>query len=142
MLELTVGEDVQTLQDGRNIWTKVHNIHKIEGDFEFVTLMTDSQVLKVTPQHPVFVKENGQNLVREAGIVAVGNALVQSDGCTEVVVNITRSYGSTKVIIETEHGSVLAGGIYARCMMSHELFEGKAWMARHIVDPDAFTSVV
>merc|ERR1711964_191570 len=143
MAELTVGDEVRTLDNSRSIWTKVLNIYKIDGDFEFVTLQTDSRSLTATREHPVYVRENGQDLRREAGFVALGDVLLQSSGGEEaagVVVNITKSREARKILIDTEHGSVLANGILAGTAKGNEILKWSGWAALNVSDPAAFTA--
>merc|ERR1712098_268022 len=131
MAELTVGDEVRTLDNSRSIWTKVLNIYKIDGDFEFVTLQTDSRSLTAPREHPVYVRENGQDLRREAGFVALGDVLLQSSGGEEaagVVVNITKSREARKILIDTEQGSVLANGILAGTAKGNEILKWSGWL--------------
>lgn len=133
MLTLAMDDEVLTLLNGRPFWTKVNNVHKLDGDFEFVTLWTNSQALTVTPQHPVFANGNGQSFfVRDAGSVSVGDALFLNDGGTEVVTNVTKSHGSAKAMVETEQGTVIANGIFVRCMMPNEFSNGSVEAVRAI----------
>jgi len=136
MCELSLEEEVRTAHLDATIWTKVKAIHTVEGDFDFVTLETSSWALKVTPEHPVFVHEGGQIVVREAGTIAVGDVLV-GDGCLEVVDRVIQSNGSAKIIVETEHGTVLANGVLARGMMPEEYVDGASLLARNVADLDA-----
>lgn len=135
-----MGEDVLTLVDGQAAWTKMRNKYRVHGGpmgFDFVTVHAPPHRLTVTQNHPVFANVSGHAAVREAGRLAIGDAVYfgadssEAHGAVSAIANATRP---SKIIFETEHGTILANGIWVKTALPEEILgnRGSAEPSDHV----------
>jgi len=141
--ELAPGDFVTTLMDGRAVDHRVTAVFAVHGDFEFSMLEATTGWLNVTTQHPVYVQRDSQVVRQAAGSLRIGDVLMGVTRRVEVpsiVKNIQKVGKDVKWVVETELGSVLAGGILVGTPTRGEVSQWMGWSAMGVQDVSAFLS--
>lgn len=139
--DIRVGDEVLTLDDnGHGTYTSVLNTFEIRKDvpFEFIKIQTGHAAISVTKTHPIVVKQSGENMVKEAGAVKLGDSMVLQGGATTPVTSLSTFTASRKYLIHTRAGTVLAGDMLVKTLGADELPERMQAGRLQIGDVQAF----
>lgn len=141
--EVAVGEQVLTLaSDGKTKYTPVLNTFRMQKDtpFEFAEIKTARAALSVTKTQPVIVKQDGANIVKEGGAVAVGDVMVGPEDALAPVTSVSTFVAPRKYMIQTEEGTVLADGFLVNTMTADDFPEAMKAGRLQIGDIVAFVN--
>merc|ERR1712146_180570 len=122
--EVAEGDFVTTLVNGKAVKNKVTSVFKVNRSFDFSMLETSTGSLNVTTQHPVHVQQDGKILKQMASSISVGDILLGLNGSVETsssVTSIEKVRKESKFVLETELGSVVAGGILVGTPSKNEI---------------------
>jgi len=139
--DIRMGDEVLTLDDnGHGTYTSVLNTFEIRKDvpFEFIKIQTGHAAISVTKTHPIVVKQSGENMVKEAGAVKLGDSMVLQGGATTPVTSLSTFTASRKYLIHTRAGTVLAGDMLVKTLGGDELPERMQAGRLQIGDVQAF----
>lgn len=119
---------VKTLSpEGDTLFTLVHGVTMIDGEFAFANITTAHGSLLVTESHPVFVSYSDGEVHRQrqrAGDIAVGDMLLTEYRGRELATPATHVGSvmhSGKIMLFTDACSVLADGVLAGTGCSTDL---------------------